>query len=222
MNKKKLPLDFYRREDVLAISRELLGKVLFTNLDDGRKEGPITTAGVIIETEAYRAPEDKASHAYNDRRTKRTEVMFAAGGVSYVYLCYGIHSLFNVVTGPKDTAHAVLVRAIHPIIGIEHMLKRRNQNTLKSNLTSGPGVLSNALGINTFHNSTDLTGADIWIEDHGYVISSKDIIATPRIGIAYAKEYVDLPWRFVLKNYENISKSATYTEDSMSYKPSKV
>jgi DNA-3-methyladenine glycosylase len=200
VNKNKLPVDFYQRQDVLQISRELLGKVLCTRLNDGSQDKPITTAGIIIETEAYRAPEDKASHAYNARRTKRTETMFAAGGVAYVYLCYGIHSLFNIVTGPKDTPHAVLIRSIHPIKGIPHMLKRRKQTILKANLASGPGVLCSALGINTVHDRSDLTGTAIWVEDHGYDIRSKNIITTPRIGISYAEEYVDLPWRFVLKN----------------------
>lgn len=208
MNKNKLSLDFYQRNDVLTISRELLGKVLFTNLNDSNQKGSVTTAGIIVETEAYCAPEDKASHAYNHLRTKRTETMFAAGGVAYVYLCYGIHSLFNVVTGPKDTPHAILVRSIHPIIGIPNMLKRRNQTALRSNLTAGPGVLCSALGINTSHDKFDLTGTSIWIEDYGYNISREHIISTPRIGIPYAEEYKDLPWRFVLKD---ISKCISIT-----------
>lgn len=201
----KLSLNFYQSDDVLAISKKLLGKVLFTNLRDDKSATPITTAGIIIEVEAYRAPEDKASHAYNNRRTKRTETMFAAGGVSYVYLCYGIHSLFNVVTGSQDTPHAILIRAIHPLIGIPHMLKRRNQTILKPNLTAGPGSLCSALGIKTIHDKIDLTGTDLWIEDHDYDICSKDIIATPRIGIPYAEEYVDAPWRFVLNNIPQLT-----------------
>ena len=188
MKAKKLDLNFYQREDVLAISRELLGKVLVTNFYDSDAKNTTLTAGIIVETEAYRAPEDKASHAYNYCRTKRTETMFAAGGIAYVYLCYGIHSLFNVVTGSKDMPHAVLIRAIRPIIGIEHMLKRRKQTSIKSNLCSGPGVLCAALGIGTQHDKVALIGSDIWIEDHGYEISKKEIIATPRIGVAYAEE----------------------------------
>lgn len=204
MNLKKLPLNFYQQYDVLAISRELLGKVLVTSFNNPQTGKQEITSGIIIETEAYRAPEDKASHAYNYRRTTRTETMFAAGGVAYVYLCYGIHSLFNVVTGPKDIPHAVLIRAIHPVEGIEHMLKRRKQISLKANLTAGPGVVCAALGINTAHDKAELTGSNIWIEDHGYDIPNKDIISTPRIGIAYAEEYAALPWRFVLKTTNNM------------------
>lgn len=188
---KVLPLEFYTREDVVKISQELLGKVLITNLD-------VTTAGIITETEAYCAPEDKASHAYNNRRTKRTETMFSLGGISYVYLCYGIHSLFNVVTGPKDLPHAILIRAIQPIIGMQHMLKRRNLKKMQPNLAAGPGTLSVALGINTLHNGESLVGNRIWIEDQGIKIARNQIISGPRVGVGYAKEYASMPWRFMV------------------------
>jgi len=195
----KLTVDFYQRENVLDISRELLGKMLVTCMPDPNTKADIVTSGIITETEAYCAPEDKASHAYNNRRTKRTETMFAAGGVSYVYLCYGIHSLFNVVTGPQNMPHAILIRAIKPILGIEHMLTRRKQSLIKPTLSAGPGVLCAALGINTVHDNIDLTGNHIWIEDHRLNIAADDIVTTQRIGISYAKEYAAMPWRFLLK-----------------------
>ncbi len=191
---KKLKKSFYLGSDVVALSRELLGKVLVTNF-----AGQITS-GIITETEAYCAPEDKASHAYNNRRTLRTETMFAKGGVAYVYLCYGIHHLFNIVTGPKDTPHAILIRAVQPLDGIELMLQRRKMRTPTIKLTAGPGVLTQALGINRVHNGNCLLTSDLWIEDRGIKIESKQIIAATRIGIAYAGDYVSKPWRFYIKN----------------------
>jgi DNA-3-methyladenine glycosylase len=138
-----LPLSFYVRNDVVQISRELLGKFLVTYIN-----GKITS-GMIVETEAYRASDDKACHAYNMRRTARTEVMFAEGGKAYIYLCYGIHHLFNVVTGPKDNAQAVLIRAVEAIDNIPLMMQRRGREKAGPQLTAGPGVLSKALGITT-------------------------------------------------------------------------
>lgn len=190
----KLPLSFYQQPDVLAISKALLGKVLVSNF-----QGKIT-AGIIVETEAYCGPTDKASHAYNNRRTARTETMFAAGGVAYVYLCYGIHHLFNIVTGVADVPHAVLLRALEPLDGIEIMRQRRKQKLLKPNLTGGPGVLTQALGITTKHDGEPLTGGKIWIEDRGIKIPVRKIQAAPRVGIAYAQEFVDKPWRFFIKD----------------------
>ena len=196
MPEKILPKSFYARTDVVQVSKDLLGKSLVTNFNGQR------TVGKIVETEAYRAPDDKACHAYNNRRTKRTEIMFKEGGCAYVYLCYGIHHLFNVVTGPKDMAHAVLIRGIEPIDGLETMLKRRNQTKLKSNLTAGPGILSKALGISTQHTGLSLLSAksNIWIEDHGIDIAADEIIASPRVGVAYAEECALWPWRFRMKD----------------------
>ena len=188
----KLPLDFYQKEDVLEISRQLLGKILLTHFD-----GEIT-GGIITETEAYRAPEDRASHAYLMKRTKRNEVMYQAGGICYVYLCYGIHALFNVVTHQKGVPHAILIRALQATIGIETMLSRRKKVKLDNSLTAGPGALTEALGIKTVHNGISLLGDQIWIEDHGIIISCEDIVASPRIGIDYAGEDALLPWRFRL------------------------
>jgi DNA-3-methyladenine glycosylase len=186
----KLDKEFYLREDVVKISRELLGKVLFTKING------VITAGIITETEAYAGATDKASHAYNNRRTKRTEIMFAEGGIAYVYLCYGIHHLFNVVTNFKDVPHAVLIRAVKPIIGIEKILKRRKQQKIQINTAGGPGTVSQALGIHSSHTGLSLLEETIWIEDHQIEISKKDIITGPRVGVDYAEEDASLPYRF--------------------------
>lgn len=185
----KLSDKFYQRDDVLEISRQLLGKFLLTCIDN------VVTGGMIIETEAYRGPEDRASHAYNMKRTPRNEMMYRQGGCSYVYMCYGIHSLFNVVTSIENIPHAVLIRAIKPFVGIEMMIYRRKKSSLES-LTSGPGTLSQALGITKAENGLLLTGNRVWIEDRSYIIPEDKIIASPRIGIEYAKEDALLPWRF--------------------------
>lgn len=188
----KLPAKFYQRDDVLAISRELLGKYLMTCFDGN------LTGGIIIETEAYRGPEDRASHAYGNRRTKRNEVMFHQGGIIYVYLCYGIHSLLNIVTCGEDTPHAVLIRAIKPTDGIAIMQQRRRHRRL-SLLAAGPGTLTQALGITLQHNGLSLQSQQIWIEDRGMQIDPTQIAASPRVGIDYAGEDARLPWRFRIK-----------------------
>jgi DNA-3-methyladenine glycosylase len=186
----KLPKSFYLRDDVVKISKELLGKVL-CSFTEGK-----FTSGIITETEAYEGEIDKASHAYNNRRTDRTEIMFAEGGKAYVYLCYGIHHLFNIVTHKKDVPHAVLVRAIKPIDGIETILERRKKDKLTAKTTIGPGTVSEALGIKTKHTGTDLTGNLIWLEDRKIKINSKDIIIGPRVGIDYAGDHAHWPYRF--------------------------
>ena len=189
----KLPLSFYQQEDVLEISRQLLGKYLLTHFDNH------LTGGMIIETEAYRAPEDRASHAYGMRRTKRNEVMCQAGGICYVYLCYGLHSLFNVVTNQEGVPHAILIRAIQPTIGIETMLTRRQKQKVDRHLAGGPGTLAQALGIQQSHNGLSLLGSKIWIEDRGIVVKEDEIATLPRVGVEYAGEDALLPWRFCLK-----------------------
>lgn len=207
LNSKRLPLEFYTRTDVVQIARELLGKVLVTEIAGQR------TAGRITETEAYRAPDDRACHAYNNRRTARTEVMFQAGGRAYIYLCYGIHHLFNVVTGPEDMAHAVLIRAIEPIDGYEIMLDRRglamapNQRS-KITLTTGPGAMSKALGLTTDFTGQSLLLPDtpIWIQEGPVEISAEEIASGPRIGVAYAGASAAWPWRFWLKNSPFVKK----------------
>lgn len=196
----KLPLSYYSNQDVIFLAQDLLGKVLFTNI-----EGEIT-AGIIVETEAYFGVKDKASHAYGGRRTDRTETLYSQGGISYVYLCYGIHHLFNVVTSVEDDPHAVLIRAVEPLIGTEIMEFRRNMPASKAAISSGPGSASKALGIDRSFNKKDLNGNEIWIEDHEIQYPSDDIVAGPRIGVAYAQEDALLPWRFFVKGNKYVSK----------------
>ena len=155
----KINRDYYLNPDVVFLAKNLIGKVLLT-----RFNGKLTS-GIITETEAYAGITDKASHAYGGKRTRRTEVMFAEGGMSYVYLCYGIHHLFNIVTNQKNTPHAVLIRGIKPLKGIETILQRRNQKILQQNTSSGPGTVSQALGIRTMHSGIDLNKGVIWLED---------------------------------------------------------
>ena len=186
----KVSLDFYIREDVVQISRELLGKVLCTKLN-----GQVTKA-IITETEAYAGVGDKASHAYGGRRTKRTEPMYMHGGTAYVYLCYGIHHLFNVVTNTTGTPHAVLIRAGKSFEGSELMRKRRNKRHGVESLLTGPGSLSQALGITTDLTGTSLLGDQIWIEDHEISVAATDILSGPRVGIDYAEEDSTRPYRF--------------------------
>ena len=190
----KLRKEFYLQEDVVDLASSLLGKKLCTYIDG------IYTAGLITETEAYAGMHDKASHAYNNKRTKRNEVMYHPGGTAYVYLCYGLHHLFNVVTNVQDVPHAILIRAIKPAEGIEHMLVCRKHKSLAKNTTGGPGTLSQALGITTRLNGTDLTEKSIWIEDTGIIFTKKQIQITPRIGVDYAGEDAKLPYRFLVKD----------------------
>jgi DNA-3-methyladenine glycosylase len=199
----KLGVEFYRRRDVVKISRQLLGKFIFTDLplesDPEKRSDSVRTGGIIVETEAYAGPIDRASHAFANRRTRRTEIMFKPGGVAYVYLCYGIHALFNVITNIEDVPHAVLIRAVQPTEGLEHMLLRRGLGAAAPRLTAGPGALTQALGISTRDNGIDLTGGRICIEDQKPRIATRDIIASPRVGIGYAGPDVDKPWRFRIR-----------------------
>ncbi len=193
----KLLREFYVRPSVVQIAKDLLGKYLLTRLED------TVTGGMIVETEAYAGPEDRASHAYNSRRTSRTEIMFHEGGVAYVYLCYGIHHLFNIVTNVEGIPHAILIRAIEPSDGIDQMLLRRNMKEVSPKLSGGPGTLTQALGIKTTQTQTDLTGEQIWLEDRGFLVPEDEIIAGPRVGVSYAGEDAENPWRFQLKNRSN-------------------
>jgi len=196
----KLPFSFYQHTDVNQLAVQLLGKQLFTCID-----GQLT-GGTIVETEAYNGIGDKASHAYGGRLTNRTQTMYQSGGLSYVYLCYGIHHLFNVVTAPEGTPHAVLIRGIEPVAGLDVMLQRRAMTALKPNLTAGPGALAKALGIDKALNAKDLLGDEIWIEDNGIYFSDEQIVASPRVGVAYAAEHALLPWRYYVKGNKFVSK----------------
>jgi DNA-3-methyladenine glycosylase len=195
-----LPESFYTRKDVVKIARELPGKVLVTNF------GGLRTSAIIVETEAYAGATDKASHAFGSRRTNRTEVMYMPGGVAYVYLCYGIHHLFNVVTNVQDTPHAILIRAAEPIEGIDIMLQRRGKELLHPSLTAGPGAMSMALGIHRSHTGISLQGPEIYIEDRGIKISKKDIVAATRVGVAYAMDDALRPYRFCIGGNPYVSK----------------
>ncbi len=185
---KIIDLSFYKIPDVLAVAKSLIGKGLFTNIDG------VITGGIITETEGYAGIHDRASHAYGNRRTKRTEAMYGRGGIAYIYLCYGIHHLFNIVTNIEGTPEAVLIRALYPTHGIETMLKRRSKKTTEK-LTSGPGALTQSLKINQSHYGMPLNSPELWIADLG--ISVERIKATPRIGVAYAQEDALLPYRFI-------------------------
>ncbi len=191
----------FRSDDVVDLSRQLLGYRLGTSIDGQQ------TTGIIVETEAYKAPEDKASHAYGNRRTTRTEVIFGNGGISYIYLCYGIHHLFNVVSGPEDMAHAILVRALQPDEGIPVMKKRRGIKIKERQLTNGPGKLCQALGINRDLNGLPLektSGSKLWIEP-GIKVPSSRIVHAKRVGVDYADEWKEKLWRFYIKGNSYVS-----------------
>lgn len=188
----KLPRSFYLNPDVVDLAKSLIGKRLVSNIGDE------LTSGIISETEAYAGVSDKASHAFGGRRTARTEIMYSIGGTAYVYLCYGIHHLFNIVTNRESIPHAILIRGIIPEKGIETMKHRRKTDKMKI-LTAGPGTVSQALGIKTKHTGIDLLGDEIWIEETDIQISEEQILVTPRIGIDYAVEDALLPYRFLLK-----------------------
>ena len=196
----KLLQSYYQNPDVVALSKDLLGKYLFTNIEG------MLTGGYIVETEAYNGVIDRASHAYGNRRTGRTEVMFGQGGIAYVYLCYGIHEMFNIVTNMEGTPHAVLIRAVNPTDGIDGMLPRRNMAVLKNNITSGPGSVAKALGISRAINAFSLQSDTIWIEDRGLAFKDDEIVAVPRVGVDYAGEDALLPYRFYVKGNPYVSK----------------
>lgn len=213
---KILKNDFFERSDVVTLSQDLIGMKLVTCIEDHQCEG------IITETEAYCGLTDKACHAYLGRNTNRTQIFYKSGGLSYVYLCYGIHNLFNIIVGPKDDPKAILIRAVEPTLGLETMMARRfsnktkkfkkkssgasksfndkdsNNDSLIKNLANGPGKLTQAFGIKKMHNGLKLALKDkIWIESTGLKLK---YIATPRIGIDYAGEDAKLPWRFLASN----------------------
>jgi DNA-3-methyladenine glycosylase len=195
----KLTREFYTRPKVLTISRELLGKLLVVPDKHGNR-----VSGKIVEVEAYRGPEDRASHAYGGRRTKRTETMYQIGGRAYVYFVYGMYNQFNVVTNVEDVPHAILLRALEPVEGIEIMRTRRHSHPDR-NLTNGPGKLCLAMGIDRGLDKADLLGERVWLEEFESVPSQK-IAKGPRIGIDYAENWIDKPWRFWIKGNEWVSR----------------
>ena len=196
----KLPRSFYTHPDVVAVARRLLGRLLVVPARGGQR-----VSGLIVETEAYRGPEDRASHAHGGRRTARTETMYARGGATYVYFVYGIYHQFNVVTNVADVPHAVLVRALEPVEGLALMRRRRGGGPDRT-LTSGPGKLCIALGIDRRLDRADLLGDRVWIEE-GRPIRPSDITSGPRVGIDYAEEWVGRPWRFWLRDSPFVSRA---------------
>ena len=197
---KKLSLEFYNQTDVVKIAKELIGKIIITNIDSK------ITSGRIVETEAYVAFTDKASHAYNGRRTSRNEHMYTAGGTAYIYICYGMHQMLNVVTNKKDIPDAVLIRALEPLEGIDIMLSRTGKAQLDYTLTKGPGNVAKALGIFKKHSGVNLRESEICIVvDKNYKLVEVDIVSTKRIGIDSAGADALLPYRFFLKGSKFVS-----------------
>lgn len=195
----KLPREFYTRSNVLTIARELLGKLLVVPTPTGRR-----VSGIIVETEAYRGPQDRAAHSYGGRRTRRTETMYGIGGTAYVFFVYGMYNQFNVVTNIEDVPHAVLIRALEPVEGID-LIRKRRRFLPNHNLTNGPGKLCIGLGIDRRLDGADLLGERVWLEQ-GELVPRSRIMSGPRIGIDYAEEWVDKPWRFWIKDNSFVSR----------------
>jgi DNA-3-methyladenine glycosylase len=196
---KKLPIEFYESGDVVKIAKDLLGKIIITKF-----EGLITSA-IIVETEAYVGLIDKASHSYNGKRTARNEHMYAAAGTSYVYICYGMHHLFNVVSNKKNIPDVVLIRAVAPLQGIAIMLQRTGKLKLDNTLTKGPGNTGRALGISKHHSGLNLTGSKIFICDKGIVFNDSKIGVSKRIGVESAGAAALYPYRFFVKGNKYVS-----------------
>jgi len=196
---QKLDSGFYDRSDVLKIARELLGKILVTRLDG------IRSSGRIVETEAYAGVNDRASHAFGGRRTARSEDLYGSPGSAYIYICYGSHHLFNVITNKKDIPHGVLIRALEPLEGMDQMLIRTSKPFADFTLTKGPGNLSRALGISKLHSGTNLFSVEIFIEDDGLRYKKDQIAITRRIGVESAREDAELPYRFIVKGNPYVS-----------------
>ncbi|HRW58149.1 MAG TPA: DNA-3-methyladenine glycosylase [Chlamydiales bacterium] len=194
-----IPKDFFLNADVHHIAKSLLGCILYTNIDDR------ITAGIITETESYAGIEDKACHAYGGRKTKRTRPMYEEGGILYIYKCYGLHHLLNIVTHKKEEPYAILIRSIEPLIGIETMLKRRNKQQLDLSLTCGPACVTKALGIGMEHNQIPFKKDLIWIENNK-AYTDDEIISCKRIGIDYAQEFALKPWRYLIKDHPWVSQ----------------
>jgi DNA-3-methyladenine glycosylase len=195
---KKLPLSFYLRHDVVKISKELLGKVLVTNWNNEY------TSGRIVETEAYAGETDRASHA-SKGRTTRTEVIFNEGGRAYVYLCYGIHQMFNIVTNRNGIPHAILIRAVEPIEGTDIMLRRTGKKKLDETVSRGPGNVGKAFGFHTSQCGLLLTSDELFIADDGFKLSGSMIVASPRIGVDYAGDHAEWHYRFFIKGNKYVS-----------------
>ncbi|MBK7358149.1 MAG: DNA-3-methyladenine glycosylase [Saprospiraceae bacterium] len=202
---KLIDREYYLNPDVVGLAKSLLGKIIVSKVDNH------ITSGIIIETEAYKAPEDRASHAFNNRRTPRTSTMFMEGGHAYVYICYGIHHLFNVITAVEGIPHAVLIRALEPLDGLDHMLIRRKMSALNYTITKGPGSLSQALGITQNLNATKLYDrkSPIQLFESNQKYSDSQIGISKRIGVESSGESASLPYRFYVKGNVYVSGKNT-------------
>lgn len=196
---KKLPIEFYDREDVVKIAEDLLGKILITKFDG------VTTSGKIVETEAYIGLTDKASHSFGGKRTSRNEHMYAAPGIAYVYICYGMHHLFNVVSNKTNVPNAILIRAVEPLEGIDIMLQRTGKLKPDNTLTKGPGNVGKALGISKEHSGLNLMGNKIFIVDAGINFDENEIGTSKRIGIESAGSAAAYPYRFYVRGNKYVS-----------------
>jgi DNA-3-methyladenine glycosylase len=198
---KRLEIDSYRTEDTIAAAQDFLGKLIVVPDENGER-----VSGMIVEVEAYCGISDRAAHSYGGRRTERNEVTYGEGGHAYVFFIYGMYFQLNLVLGPIDYPHVLLIRAVEPVEGIETMRARRGKAMKDQNLTSGPGKLCIALGVDRSFNGEDMAeGNRIWIEDHRAFLK-KEIAIGKRIGIDYAGEDAALPWRFWVKGNPNVSK----------------
>ena len=193
---KKLTHEFFQI-DAVTLAKSLLGKVLVHDTQEGM------TSGIIVETEAYIGPEDKAAHTYNNRRTQRTEIVYHSGGCAYVYLVYGLHSCLNVTANITGKPECVLLRALEPVDGIDLMKFRRKTSRIEA-LCSGPGKLCSAMGITRTQNGLDLTGEELYIAEGNY--RDIEIVSSPRIGIDYAGEWRDKLLRFYIDGNEYVSR----------------
>ena len=196
---KKIPLSFYSRKDVVLIAKELIGKIIVTNFNG------IITSGRIVETEAYIGITDKASHSFGGKRTARNEHMYAAPGTAYIYICYGMHQMLNIVTNDKEIPDAILIRAIEPMKGIDSMLKRTGKKILDKTLTRGPGNVGKALGIFKYHSGLHLLDEKIYLQDDGFKIPKDNIGISKRTGVESAGDDALLPYRFYLKGNKYVS-----------------
>jgi len=196
---KKLPLSFYNRKDVVKIARDLLGKIVVTHFD-----GKITS-GKIVETEAYVGIIDKASHSFSGKRTARNEHMYASAGTAYVYICYGMHQMLNIVTNEKEIPDAVLIRAIEPVSGIEIIMERTGKKISDKTITRGPGNVGKSLGIYKHHSGLYLLEEEIYLLDTEEKIPDEQIGVSKRIGVEGAGADALLPYRFFVIGNKYVS-----------------
>jgi DNA-3-methyladenine glycosylase len=193
---KPLPRSFYARP-VLVVARETVGKILVHDTPEGR------VAGRIVETEAYRGPEDRAAHSYGGRRTARTEAMYGPPGYAYVFFVYGMHWHVNLVTTATDVPHAVLLRAVEPLEGAPLMAARRGLAPTDPALTNGPGKLCQAFAIDRAHYAADLCKGPLFLCEG----SRPRIARSPRVGVDYAGAWAEKPWRFYERDNRWVSRA---------------